>query len=114
MLSTNRNDVKSTPEPGTCISVENASFSFTSTEDSQDFCFFKWDSGQIATSQKQEKGIPFNGDYTNISAKFEYGENEESKFITKNATFTYDGKIITWKKGGAPENIQEGKIDASS
>lgn len=81
--------------------VSKASFQFTNSDGK----YLKWSSGDVSyDDDKRNDGIPFNGEYNGISAKFSYGQ---STFVTENATFKYAKKKVEWTSGGAPAHLLE-------
>lgn len=83
------------------VKVKKAEFQFSNSGK-----YLQWWSGDV---DEQSDAIPFEGEYNNISAKFDY--HGQSVFKTENATFTYKEKKVEWKSGGAPEESQETKLD---
>lgn len=83
------------------VKVKKAEFQFGESGK-----YLQWWSGDV---DEQSDAIPFEGEYSNISAKFDY--HGQSVFKTENATFTYKEKKVEWKSGGAPEDKQETKLD---
>lgn len=83
------------------VQVSKACFQFTNSDGK----YLKWSSGDVSyNDDKKNDGIPFNGEYNGISAKFSYGR---STFITENATFKYAKKKVEWTSGGAPTHLLE-------
>lgn len=81
--------------------VSKACFQFTNSDGK----YLKWSSGDVSYNDDGKKdGIPFNGEYNGISAKFSYGQRT---FITENATFKYAKKKVEWTSGGAPAHLLE-------
>ena len=81
--------------------VSKACFQFTNSDGK----YLKWSSGDVSyDDDKRNDGIPFNGEYNGISAKFSYGQ---STFVTENATFKYVKKKVEWTSGGAPAHLLE-------
>lgn len=83
------------------VQVSKASFQFTNSDGK----YLKWSSGDVSYNDDEKNdGIPFNGEYNSISAKFSYGQ---STFVTENATFKYAKKKVEWTSGGAPAHLLE-------